>query len=126
MIFAAGRGEGQDEDGDGAGGRMGPANAPPGAESAEVPVQVVAGLSLANGPVGTGVASYPGTAPLAASSRGNPIALQQTAPAPAVASAEEGSDRQTIRTGRGEPHEDALDRIFARAVDGPDDALGQF
>ena len=86
-----------------------------------MPVQVVVGLSGAKGPVGTGVASYPGTAPPAASSRGNSRAAPQAPPA--VASAGEGSDRQTIRTGHGGPHEDALDRIFARAVDGSDDAV---
>jgi uncharacterized protein (TIGR03118 family) len=125
VIHAAGQEEGQVEDGDRAPGRAGPANALPG-KAGEVPVSVVVGLSRANGPVATGVASYPGTAPLAASSRGNPIAPPQTAPAPAVAFAWEGSDRQRIRTGRGGPHADALDRIFARAVDGSDDALWQF
>jgi uncharacterized protein (TIGR03118 family) len=123
MIFAAGHGEGQGDDRDSAGGRPGPANVPPGQEFGKAPVQVAVGMSLANGPVGTGVASYPGTAPPAASSWDNSIAPPQTAPAPAVASAWEDSDWHMIQTGRGEPHEDALHRIFARAVDGPDDAL---
>ena len=86
-----------------------------------MPVPVVVGLSGAKGPVGTGVASYPGTAPPAALSPGYLIASPQTVTT--VASAWEGSDRQTIRTGHGGPHEDALDRIFARAVDGSDDAV---
>jgi uncharacterized protein (TIGR03118 family) len=126
MILAAGQGEGQDEDGDGDGGRAGPASAPPGAESREVAVQVAIGMSLANGPVGTGVGSYLGTAPPAASSWGNPIAPPQTAPAPPVVSAWERLDRQIFGTGRGKPHEDGFDRVFARAVNDSDDALWQF
>jgi uncharacterized protein (TIGR03118 family) len=126
MIFAAGRGEGQGDDRDSAGGRAGPANAPAGEESGEVAMQVVVGLPLANGPVSTGVASYPDTAPPAASSRGNPIAPPQTAPAPAAESAWEGSDRQMIRTGRGEPDEEAVDRVFGQLGDGPDDGLWSF
>jgi uncharacterized protein (TIGR03118 family) len=125
MISATGREEGEGDD-DSAAGRAGPATAPAGQESGEVPVQLVVGMSGASDPVATAVASYAGTAPPAASSRGNPIAPPQTASAPAVVSAWEGSDQQMIRTGRGEPHEDAVDRIFARAVDGSDDALGQF
>jgi uncharacterized protein (TIGR03118 family) len=126
MIFAAGRGEGDDADGENAAGRAGPGNAPAGQESGEFPVQVVVGLSGANGLVATAVASYPGTAPPAASSRGNPIAPPQTTPAPAAESAWEGSDRQMIRTGRGEPHEEAVDRVFGQLGDGPDDALWSF
>ena len=84
-------------------------------------VPVVVGMSLANGPVGTGVASYPGTAPPAASNPGYLIASPQTVTT--VASAWDSSDRQMIETGRGKPHVDALDRIFARAVDGSDDAV---
>jgi uncharacterized protein (TIGR03118 family) len=124
MIVAAGQGEGQGEDGDSAARRAGPTSAPPGAESGEVAMQVAVGMFLANSPVGTSVATYPGTAPPAASSWGNPIAPPQSAPA--VASAWDSSDRQMIETGRGKPHVDALDRIFARAVDGSDDALWQF
>ena len=123
MISATGREEGEGEDDGSAAGRAGPANAPAGEESGEVPVQVVVGLSGASDPVATAVASYAGTAPPAASSRGKPIAPPQTAPAPAAASAWEGSDRQMIRTGRGEPHEEAVDRVFGQLGDGPDDAL---
>jgi hypothetical protein len=128
MIAAAGRGERHAEDDDSAAGAAGPANGPPGEESGELSLQVVVGISLAKGPVGTEVASYPNTAPPAGSGGSNPIATPQTAqaPVPSVASAWEGSDRQMIRTERGEPHEDALDRIFARPVDGPDAALGKF
>jgi uncharacterized protein (TIGR03118 family) len=126
MIVAAGQGEGQGEDGDGDGGGAGPASAPSGAESGDMPVQVAVGMFLANGPVGIGVASYPGMAPPAASSWGSPIALPQSAPAPAVASAWESSDRQIFETGRGKPHADALDRVLARVVNGSDDALWQF
>ena len=120
VITATGHEDGEGDDDSGAGG-AGPASAPAGQEAGEVPVQVVVGLSGAKGPVGTGVASYPGTAPPAASNPGYLIASPQTVTT--VASAWEGSDRQTIRTGHGGPHEDALDRIFARAVDGSDDAV---
>jgi uncharacterized protein (TIGR03118 family) len=123
MIFAAGRGDGQGEDDNSAASRAGPANAPPGDESREVLVQVVVGTSLANGPVGTRVTSYTPTAPRAPSNRNKALVPPQAAPALAAPSAWEGSDQQMIRTARSEPHKDALDRIFARPVDGPDDAL---
>jgi hypothetical protein len=122
MISATGREDGDGEDDDSAAGRAAPASAPAGQESGEVPLQVVVGLSLTSDPVATAVASYPGTAPPAASSRGNPIAPSQTAPA----SAWEGSDRQRIRTGRGEPHEEAVDRVFGQLGDGPDDGFWTF
>jgi hypothetical protein len=83
------------------------------------------GLLSNGGPAGAAVAVSQATVPPPASAWARPTTAQQTAqtPGPPVASAAVPTDRWTIRTRENGTNAEAIDHLFARFTDGPEDMV---